>query len=120
MSTRDLVTAYIRAIEAHDLDDVARRLHEDVLVIEHPNKLNPTGKTYDKAALRAAGERGAAVLAHEHYEIRSMIVEGDRAALLIAWSGTLKSGATMRADICSVIELRDGLVVRQEQFDCFT
>ena len=120
MSTRELVTAYIRAIESHDLDDVARRLHPDVVVTEHPNKLNPAGKTYDKAALRAAGERGAAVLASERYEIRSIIVEEQRAALSIAWTGTLNNGAAMTAHICSVIELRDGLVWRQEQYDCFT
>ena len=120
MSTRDLVTAYIRAIESHDLDDVARRLHDDVVVVEHPNKLNPAGKSYDKAAIRLAGERGAAVLEREQYEIRSVIVEGDRAALSIVWTATLKNGTTMRADICSVVELRDGLVWRQEQYDCFT
>lgn len=120
MSTADTVTAYIRAIERHDLDDVARRLHPDVIVVEHPNKLNPTGQTYDKAALRAGGERGAALLEREHYEIRSMICEGDRAALQMVWTATLKNGVTMRADICSVVELRDGLVWRQEQYDCFT
>ena len=112
MSTRETVIAYIRAVEAHDLDDVE--------LVEHPNKLNPAGKTYDKAAMRAAGERGAAALASERYEIRSIIVEDDRAAVAIAWTGTLPNGTEMRAHICSVIELRDGLVWRQEQYDCFT
>jgi ketosteroid isomerase-like protein len=120
MSTRDIVIAYIRAIESHDLEDVTRRLHDDVVVVEHPNKLNVTTKTYDKAAIRAAGERGAAMLEREQYEIRSAIVEGERAALSMVWTGTLKNGTTMRADICSVVELRDGLVWRQEQYDCFT
>jgi ketosteroid isomerase-like protein len=125
MSTRDLVTAYLRAVEAHDLDDVARRMHEDVLVTEHPNKLNPGGKRYDRAAVRAAGERGAALLSAERYEIRHLFVDGDRAAVQIAWSGTLgpaagpRAGEVLRAHICSVIELRDGLVWRQEQYDCF-
>lgn len=119
MSTRDIVTSYIRAIEAHDLDEVARHLHEEMVLVEHPNKLNPAGKTGDKAAMRAAGERGAAALAHERYEIRSIVAEGDRAAVLMTWTGTLKNGPTMRAEICSIIELRDGLVIRQEQYDCF-
>ncbi len=119
MSTRELVTAYIAAIERHDLAEVARRQHADIQVIEHPNKLNPAGKTYDAAALRAAGERGAAVMANERYAIRSMIVEGDRAAVQIEWTGTLHDGREMRAQICSIVELRDGLVWRQEQYDCF-
>jgi ketosteroid isomerase-like protein len=88
-------------------------------VIEHPNKLSPTGKRFDKAGLRAAGERGAAILASERYEVRTMIVEGDRAAVLTVWTGTLKDGREMSGQICSIIELRDGLIWRQEQYDCF-
>jgi ketosteroid isomerase-like protein len=126
MSTREIVTAYIQAIEAHDLDAVAGLLHPDVENVEHPNKLIPAGKRYDRAAMRAAGERGEAAMARERYEIRGMIVEGERAAVQIAWSGTLAiaagpwpAGHVMRAQICSVIELRDGKVWRQEQYDCF-
>lgn len=127
MTTRELVTAYVRAIEAHDLDAVADPLHPDVENLEHPNKLNPAGKRYDRAAMRAAGERGRALLASERYDIRAITVEGDRAALQIAWSGTLAiaagplpAGHVMRAEICSIIEVRDGKVWRQEQYDCFS
>lgn len=126
MTTREIVTAYLRAIEAHDLDEVARHLHPDVENVEHPNKLLPGGCRYDRAAMREAGERGKALLASERYEIRQMIVEGDRAAVQIAWSGTLgvaagslPAGHVMQAQICSIIELRDGKVWRQEQYDCF-
>jgi ketosteroid isomerase-like protein len=124
MTTRDIVTAYVRAIEAHD--DAAAYLHPDVSNVEHPNKLVPAGRRYDLAEMRAAAERGKAVMASERYEIRQMIVEGDRAAVQIAWSGTLAvpvgslpAGHVMRAEICSIIELRDGKVWRQEQYDCF-
>lgn len=117
--TRDLVLTYLRAIEAHDLDAVAALLHDDVVVVEHPNKLNPRGARYDKAAIRAAGERGAAVMAREHYDVRALTIDGDRAVAQIAWLGVLHDGREMRAEICSVIELRDGRVWRQEQYDCF-
>jgi ketosteroid isomerase-like protein len=126
MTTREIVTAYLRAIEAHELDEVAGYLHPDVVNVEHPNKLSPTGRRYDLAEIRAAGERGAAVMASERYEVRQMIVEGNRAAVQIDWSGTLAiaagalpAGHVMRAQICSIIELRDGKVWRQEQYDCF-
>lgn len=126
MTTSEIVTAYIRAIEAHQLETVASFLHPEVELVEHPNQLNLNGKHYDGAAIREAGERGAKLLASERYAIRSMIVEGERAAVLIDWSGTLgvaagplPAGHVMRAQICSVIELRDGKVWRQEQFDCF-
>lgn len=117
--TADLVLAYLRAIESHDLDAVARLVHPDVLVTEHPNKLNPKGATYDAAALKAAGERGAALMASERYEVRTLTVEGDRACVQSLWTGTLRDGRTMQAHICSAIELRDGKVWRQEQYDCF-
>jgi ketosteroid isomerase-like protein len=126
MSTQAIVTAYLRAIESHDLDAVADFLHPGVELVEHPNKVTPNGKRYDRAAMREAGERGKALLSSERYEIRSMIVEADRAAIQIEWSGTLaiaagawKVGDVMRAQICSIIELRDGKVWRQEQYDCF-
>lgn len=119
MTIRERITSYLQAIESHDLDAVASHLHPDVLVTEHPNKISPAGKSYDRAQLRAAGERGKALLASERYAVRSMIVEGDRAAVQIEWTATLADGRAMTAHICSVFELRDGLVYRQEQYDCF-
>lgn len=119
MNTADTVLSYLRTIESHDLDAVAALLHDDVVVTEHPNKLNPAGASYDKAALRAAGERGAAILESERYDVRGLIVDGNRASVQTTWTGRLKNGVTMTAQICSVIELRDGKIWRQEQYDCF-
>jgi ketosteroid isomerase-like protein len=126
MTTRDIVTAYIQAVEAQNVDEVDRLMHPEIENLEHPNKMLPAGKRYDLAAMRAAGERGRAVMASQRFEIRSMIVEGNRAAVQIAWSGTLgvaagplPAGHVMRAQVCSIIELKDGKVWRQEQYDCF-
>jgi ketosteroid isomerase-like protein len=116
---RDVVLDYLRAIEAHELDRVALMLHDDVEVVEHPNKMNPTGARYDKAAIRAAGERGATLMTSERYEVRALTTDGHRAVAQVHWTGVLHDGHSMRAHICSVIELRDGLVWRQEQYDCF-
>jgi hypothetical protein len=65
MTIREIVTAYIAAIEAHRLDEVAGYLHPDVENREHPNKLLPAGRRHDLAAMREAGERGKAVMASE-------------------------------------------------------
>ncbi|HEV7557298.1 MAG TPA: nuclear transport factor 2 family protein [Kofleriaceae bacterium] len=116
MTSREIVLAYLRAIEANTAD---AWFHDDVVVVEHPNKLNPSGVRYDRAALRAAAERGAAGMASQHYEVRAMIVDGDRVAAQIAWTGTLRDGRVMRAEIASFIELRDDKIWRQEQYDCF-
>ncbi|MGE0547366.1 MAG: nuclear transport factor 2 family protein [Kofleriaceae bacterium] len=126
MTIRDIIIAYLRAVEAHRLDEVAGWLHPDVEVIEHPNKISPSGKRYDLAGIRAAGERGAKLLSSERYDVRSMIIEGERAAVLIQWTGTLgvaagalPIGHQMKAQICSIIEVRDGKIWRQQQYDCF-
>ncbi|HEY0482543.1 MAG TPA: nuclear transport factor 2 family protein [Kofleriaceae bacterium] len=126
MTTQEIVTAYLRAIEAHDTEAVDRLLHPEVELTEHPNRVSPAGMRADLAGMRAAGERGRKLMARERYEIRQMIVEGNRAAVQLTWSGTLAvaagpipAGHVMRAEICSIIELKDGKVWRQEQYDCF-
>jgi len=118
--TRDTVIRYLQLIEAMDLAGVAAMLHPELEIIEHPNKLNPAGGRSDIAAVRAAGERGKAIMAAQRYAIRHLLVDGDRAAVAMTWTGTLKDGRTMTAEICSIIEVRDGKIRRQEQFDCFT
>ena len=115
-ATRETVLAYLRAIEHNEQDAF---LHADAEVIEHPNRLNPAGVRYDRPALLAAAARGAAVMASQRYDVRTMIIDGDRAAVQIAWTGNLRDGQTMTAQLCSIIELRDGQVWRQEQYDCF-
>jgi ketosteroid isomerase-like protein len=119
MTTREIVIAYIGAIERMDLEAVAGFLHPELEIREHPNKLSPAGRRSDLAAVKAAGERGKALMARQRYEIRSLIVEGDRACAQIAWTGVLMNGTEMRAEVCSVIELEGGKVRRQEQYDCF-
>jgi ketosteroid isomerase-like protein len=116
MTPCEFVVDYLRAIEANSADGF---LHDDVVVVEHPNKLNPSGVRYDRAALRAAAVRGTAVMASQRYDVRAMFVGGDRITAQIAWTGNLRDGRVMRADIVSVIELRDGKIWRQEQYDCF-
>jgi len=126
MTTREIVTAYLRAIEAQDRDAVARYMHPDIEVTEHPNRMSPAGLRADLAGVQAAWERGSKLMASQRYEIRHLIVEGDRAAVQFVWSGTLAvaagplpAGHVMQAQICSIIELKDGKVWRQEQYDCY-
>lgn len=126
MKTEDVVRAYIAAVEAQDLDAVQNWLHDDVEVTEHPNAVSPNGRRYGKAELRDAGQKGKDLMASEDYKITSVLVDGDRAVLQMEWTGTLNAthghrqkDHVMRAHICSVIQLRDGKIWRQEQYDCF-
>lgn len=118
MTTREVIERYLRALERHDLDAVATSLHDDVEIIEHPNPMNPDGMRYDKAAIRAAGEHGKAMLAHERYEVQRWIIDGDEAAVQIEWSAKLRTGQAIRAFICSCIVVKDGQIWRQQQYEC--
>lgn len=119
MTTADTIIAYFAAIASNEPDAAQPFLHDDVTLVEHPNVLNPKGKTYDRAAMLAAGERGAQLMARQSYDVRELIVDGDRAAVTTVWTGELRDGRIMRAQICSVLELRGGKIWRQEQYDCF-
>src|SRR5690606_29868818 len=92
MTSEDTVRAYLRAIETMDVDAGDRFFHPEIVVTEHPNKLNPAGKTYDRAALREAGERGKTLLASQRYEIRGLIANGDRVCAQTEWIGVTKTG----------------------------
>jgi len=116
---RPLIATYLAALEQGNTNAVAALLHADAELVEHPNRLNPTGKHYDRAAIVAANARGAALMASQRYELRALTIEGDRAVAQIAWTGEVRGGPVMRAQICSVIELRDGTLWRLEQYDCF-
>jgi ketosteroid isomerase-like protein len=120
MTPEDTVRAYLRAIERMDVDEVDGFFHRDVTVVEHPNKLNPAGKTYDRAALREAGERGKALLQSQRYEVRGIIASGTRVCAQTEWIGVTKTGVEIRAHICSVFDLVEGAIWRQEQYDCFS
>ena len=117
MTPTETVLAYIRAIEARAPFETF--LHPEMQLTEHPNKISPAGTTADLAAMLAASERGKALMARERYAIRHTIAEGDRVVVQLAWTGTLHDGRELRAQICSVFELRDGTIFRQEQYDCF-
>lgn len=80
---------------------------------------DPAGKSYDRAALRAAGERGKAGLTSQRHEIRGMVAAGNRVCAQTEWVGVTKTGVELRAHICSVFDLVDSKIWRQEQYDCF-
>jgi ketosteroid isomerase-like protein len=127
MTTEDVVRAYVAAVEAQDMDEVQKWLADDVEIVEHPNTVSKNGRRYGKAEAKAAGERGKALMASEKYDVTSVLVDGDRAVLQITWSGTLghgghehhRGGHVMKAHICCVMEVRNGKIWRQEQYDCF-
>jgi ketosteroid isomerase-like protein len=123
----DVVRRALAAVAAGATgDDLAAFFHPQVVQQELPNRLYPAGQTRDLAALLASAARGREVIREQRYDVRSALARGDQVALEVAWSGTLAvpfgavpAGHTMRATLAMFIELRDGRIYRQRNYDCY-
>jgi ketosteroid isomerase-like protein len=99
----------------------------DVIQDEFPNRFLPEGARRDLRQLGEAAERGRKVMSSQTFEIVNMFAEGDTVIVEADWSGTLAiplgeqtpAGTVMRAHFAQVIQLADGKIVRQRNYDCF-
>lgn len=129
----EIARRYLAAIEASTGEAAGAAtggaeafLAPDVQQEEFPNRFVPAGASRDLAALREAGERGRKVLRGQRYEVRKAYAAGDTVILEVLWVGTLAvpvgelpAGGEMRAHFAVFLELRDGLIYRQRNYDCF-
>ncbi|MBK9712019.1 MAG: nuclear transport factor 2 family protein [Kouleothrix sp.] len=107
-------------------DELAAFFTPDVVQEEFPNRLVPTGARRDLAALLDGAVRGQRVMTAQRFELLDAIVEGQRVALEVQWSGTLAislgslaAGDQMRARFAVFLTFRDGKIARQHNYDCF-
>lgn len=99
----------------------------DVVQEEFPNRFLPGGATRGLKELRDAAERGRKVMSSQTFEILAMFADGDTVVVEADWSGTLAvplgektpAGTVMRARFAQVLQLVDGKIVRQRNYDCF-
>ncbi|HUQ07904.1 MAG TPA: nuclear transport factor 2 family protein [Kofleriaceae bacterium] len=121
------VRQYLTAIERGATGDaLAVYFTPDVVQEEFPNRLVPAGARRDLAAILDGAVRGQKVLSAQRFEILHALVDGDRVALEVQWIGTLAIplgatpvGGEMRARFGVFIELRDGKICAQRNYDCF-
>jgi ketosteroid isomerase-like protein len=123
----NFIRRYLAAIERGATGDaLAAFFAPDVVQEEFPNRLVPNGARRDLGAILEGAERGQKVLSAQTYAIISALAEGDRVALEVIWTGTLAvpvgslpAGGQMRARFAVFIELRDGKIASQRNYDCF-
>jgi len=126
-SNLETVKSYLGAIEAGAVGaELARHFAPDVVQEEFPNRLVPAGARRDLAAILASAARGQQILRAQRFQILGALESGDSIALEVQWTGTLAVAlgtlapdAEMRARFAVFIELRDGKIVRQRNYDCF-
>ena len=128
-AAENLATArrYIAALgSGASADEINQYFSPDVVQEEFPNRLVPNGATRDLEALKQARIRGKALLSAETFELLGAVASEDRVAMELRWSGTIaatagpfRAGQTLRARFAVFLELRDGRIVRQRNYDCF-
>lgn len=123
----ETVRRYLKAIENGATGATLAAFYApEVVQEEFPNRLVVNGARRDLAALLEGAERGQKVISAQTYEIRNAIEQGNTVALEVLWTGTmaipvgsLAVGDKMRAYFAVFIELHDGKIVAQRNYDCF-
>jgi len=121
------VRQYLQAVERFATgDELAEFFAPDVVQEEFPNRFFAHGMRRDLAAILEGAERGKQLLASQRYEIRNAVADDRHVALEILWTGTLKTaaagleaGAEIRAHLGVFLELENGKIKSQRNYDCY-
>jgi ketosteroid isomerase-like protein len=118
---------YLAALERGAVgDELAAFYTSDVIQEELPNRLLPNGARRDLAALLEGAVRGQKAMTSQRFELLEAVTSGDRLALEVRWTGTLAialgtlpAGGQMVCRYAMFLEMRDGKIARQRNYDCF-
>lgn len=123
-----ILARYLALLESFEADPAAFAdiLHPEFQQLELPNLLNPAGQQSDRAECLSRMARGRHLLRSQTYEVLNHVEDGAQVVLEARWTGVmaldagpLRQGQTLVARFCFVCELRDGLLYRQRNYDCF-
>lgn len=116
---------YLRAIEEGATGErLAAFYTVDAVQEEFPNRLLAGGARRDLSEVLAGAERGQNLMASQRYELASSIVQDNRVAIEVSWTGTLRATVpgfppVMRARFAMFIEFDGAKIRRQRNYDCF-
>ena len=127
LANLEVARRYLAAIEAGAVgDDLAVFFAPDIEQIEFPNRLVPTGARRGSAEMLEGALRGQKVLREQRYQVEHAFADGHVVVLEVMWVGILAidrgeipAGREMRAHFAVVLELRDGRIATQRNYDCF-
>lgn len=107
-------------------DALAHLFTDDVITVERPNAISPTGRTVDGEQMRAASTAGAGLLSAQRYDVWSAQAVDDTAIVRLTWTGTVArdagpftAGQVLTAHIAQFVTARDGRICRIETYDCY-
>lgn len=107
-------------------DELLPFYHPDIEQIEFPNAITRTTAIRNLDDLKVASERGQQVLQKEEYEVTKSYVLDNTVIIEAIWTGTLAIpigsipvGGQMKANFAQFYDFKDGLIIRQRNYDCF-
>ncbi|MET1005518.1 MAG: nuclear transport factor 2 family protein [Propionibacteriaceae bacterium] len=107
-------------------DELASFFHPDAEQIEYPSVMRPTGHRRNLAEMRAGAEVGATIIRDQHYDVHTVIEDGDRVAVQLTWTATvavdlgqIPAGTALVSHVAAFYLFRDGLVLQQSSYDCY-
>lgn len=121
------VLEFIRVLEAGGgAADIRPFLSESFLLTEAPHLLAPEGSTRTLAAVLAGADQSRDVVKDQQFTVRRTTCEGSRVVVEADWSAAVlmdlpywDRGETIRARTSSVFEVRNGVIVSQDSYDCY-
>jgi ketosteroid isomerase-like protein len=128
MNPTAVIERYLTLIADPTADPAAigELLDPEARFIEHPNLFSPRGSERDRAQVLASLKQGRVLVHEQRFDVIDHLVAGDTIATRAVWTGTLAveappfaAGARLRADSSMYFDVRDGRIVRQENYDCF-
>jgi ketosteroid isomerase-like protein len=107
-------------------DTLSAFFHPEAEQIEYPSLMRPRGHRRRLDEIRAGAEVGARIIRDQHYEVHTLITQGQRAAVQFTWTATvaaelggLPAGTPLTSHVAAFYDFRDGLVLRQSSYDCY-
>ncbi len=121
------VLDFIRTLESGGGGEAIRPfLASDFQLHEAPHLLAPEGSTRTLEQVLAGADQSGKVVVGQRFDVRRTTCEGGRVVLEADWSATTlmdlrhwDAGDTIRARTSSVFEVRDGLIISQDSYDCY-
>ncbi|MEY3211357.1 MAG: hypothetical protein RIT28_1838 [Pseudomonadota bacterium] len=126
MSPRDVVLAFLSAVERKDAAALDGLLSPSVTRYEWPNLISPRGSSQDREGMLAGLAAGAKLLAQEQYEVLSLLVDGERVAAELRWRAILAvpalglpAGGALKGRFAVFFTLNEGRIEEVHNYDCF-
>lgn len=117
---------YLKSIETGEFAYVAELFSASAVMEQLPNRIYPNGIRSGVSRMAEAFEKGRKLLSSQSYEIKNCVVNDDKVALEVLWTGklaisfgSLAAGSEMRAHSAMFFEFADGKIVSQRNYDCF-